>query len=212
MPPACLPLLGGSDAGRVLAWRAGRALGVREFLAHVRQVAEMLPVRPAAVNLCVDRYAFTVAFCAAMLRGQVTLLPPSRAPRAVEEVMTLHAGAYALGEEEAPPGLAGYWRLPALGWAPPLAAGDGAYPQVPADQVVAIAYTSGSTGSPQPTPKTWASFHASTAGNLAMLHAALDGAPAILRPHCARYSVPPKPACSPAGAPRSARSGNCIPA
>jgi len=186
MPPACLPLLGGSDPGRVLAWRDGRALGVREFLAHVQQAAAALPDGPAAVNLCVDRYAFTVAFCAAMLRGQVTLLPASRAARAVEEVMALHAGAYALGEETAPPALPGYWRLPALVPAPPPATGDAACPQVPADQVVAIAYTSGSTGSPQPASKTWASFHASTAGNLAMLRAAVDGAPAILA------TVPPQ--------------------
>lgn len=186
MPSASLPLLGGGDPGRVLAWRDGRALAVHEFLAHVRQVAAALPVGPAVVNLCVDRYAFTVAFCAAMLRGQITLLPASRAARAVAEVMAMHAGAYALGEQEPPPALSSYWRLPALAWAPPPAAGGAAYPQVPANQVVAIAYTSGSTGSPQPASKTWASFHASTAGNLAMLRAAVDGAPAILA------TVPPQ--------------------
>lgn len=186
MPSAWLPLLGGGDPGRVLAWRDGHALGVRGFLAHVQQVAAALPARAAAVNLCVDRYAFTVAFCAAMLRGQVTLLPPSRAPRAVDEVMAMHAGAYALGEEEAPPGLPGYWRLPVLASAPLAEDAAMAYPQVPAGQVAAIAYTSGSTGSPQPTPKTWASFHASTAGNLAMLRAAVAGVPAILA------TVPPQ--------------------
>jgi acyl-coenzyme A synthetase/AMP-(fatty) acid ligase len=186
MLPVRLPLLGGGDPGRVLAWRDGRALGVREFLGHVRQVAAALPARPAAVNLCADRYVFMVAFCAAMLRGQVTLLPPSRAPRAVTEVLAMHTGAYALGEEEPPPSLPDYWRLPALVSTPSPAADGAAYPQLPAGQVVAIAYTSGSTGSPQPTPKTWASFHASTAGNLAMLHAAVEGVPAILA------TVPPQ--------------------
>jgi acyl-coenzyme A synthetase/AMP-(fatty) acid ligase len=38
---------------------------------------------------------------------------------------------------------------------------------------VAIGYTSGSTGTPSANVKTWGSFHASNAGNLAMLHAAV---------------------------------------
>jgi hypothetical protein len=52
-----------------------------------------------AVNLCEDRYAFLVAFCAIVLRGQTNLLPSSRAPQAVDEVMAAHPGCYALGEQ-----------------------------------------------------------------------------------------------------------------
>jgi len=178
-------MLAAEHGGRTLTWRHGQALTAAEFLAHVRQVAAVLPERGAVVNLCEDRYAFMVAFCAAMLRGQVTLLPPSRAPRAVDEVMALHADAYALGELPLAAAPRGYRQLPRL---EPVAA-DGfeeAPPQLPAEQLVVIAYTSGSTGVPQPTRKTWGSFHASTAGNLAMLRAAHDGVLGIVA------TVPPQ--------------------
>ena len=56
---------------------------------------------------------------------------------------------------------------------PPDADGPRDIPLLAADQVVAIGYTSGSTGVPKGNAKTWGSFHASNAGNLRMLHAAV---------------------------------------
>jgi Acyl-coenzyme A synthetases/AMP-(fatty) acid ligases len=168
--PRQLPLLVAGDPQRVLAWRRGRAVSAAQFLAHVRVVAATLPVAEAVVNLCTDRYAFMVAFCAAMVRGQVTLLPSSRAPQAVDEVMATHPGCYALGEQVLDPAPQGYRRLPMLGDVPDM---ELAWPQIPAEQVVAIGYTSGSTGMPHPSPKTWRNFHASNAGNLDMLRAAV---------------------------------------
>ena len=139
-----------------------------EFLAHVQAVAAALPAAPAAVNLCEDRYAFLVAFCALVLRGQVNLLPSSRAPQAISEVMAHTPGCYALGEQALDTKPPGYWRLPSLSDA---SAGPrrAVSPNIPADQVVAIGYTSGSTGAPAANAKTWGSFHASNAGNLRML-------------------------------------------
>src|SRR6185437_13231463 len=96
----------------------------------------------AAVNLCEDRYAFLVAFCAIVVRGQTNLLPSSRAPQAVDEVMAAHPGCYALGEQALDPAPQGYRQLPSLD---NLAVGyDEPWPLIPADQVVAIGYTSGS--------------------------------------------------------------------
>lgn len=154
-----LPLVCGADSGRPLAWHQSRCVGVEAFLADVATVAAVLPHGPAAVNLCEDRYAFLVAFCAVACRGQANLLPSSRAPHAVEEVLAAHAGSYALSDIAGP---AGSVRLPPLGqgrW-------DGRVPSIPGDQVVAIGFTSGSTGQPKPNPKTWSSFHGSNAGNV----------------------------------------------
>jgi len=166
-----LPLLDAADPDRVLAWRDGEALSTAQFLAHVHAVAAILPVATAAVNLCEDRYAFLVAFCAIALRGQINLLPSSRAPQAVDEVMTAHPGCYALGEQALLPAPPGYRQLPSLDAAPSQAGAP--WPSIPADQVVAIGYTSGSTGTPSANVKTWRSLHASNAGNLALLHAAV---------------------------------------
>lgn len=164
-----LPLIAGSPS-RVVAWRDGVAVTAGEFLAHVRCVADVLPDAVGAVNLCEDRYAFLVAFAALALRGQVNLLPPSRAPHAVDEVMGHHPGAYAIGEQALDPAPAGYLRIPPLSRMAP-AYGD--VPVIAADQVVAIGYTSGSTGKPKPNVKTWGSFVASNAGNEHMLVSAV---------------------------------------
>jgi acyl-coenzyme A synthetase/AMP-(fatty) acid ligase len=168
-----LPLLVGSPS-RVVAWRDGHAVTAATFLGHVRQVAATLPQADSAVNLCEDRYAFLVAFAALVVRGQTNLLPPSRAPHAVDEVMANHPGTYAIGELDLSPAPPGYLRMPELDDV--LLPADGGPPLVPADAVVAIGYTSGSTGKPKPNVKTWGSFVASNAGNASMLGVAIGEA------------------------------------
>ncbi|MGN6705957.1 MAG: AMP-binding protein [Rhodanobacter sp.] len=168
--PALLPLLAAADPARVVAWRQGEGISAAHFLAEVRAVAASLPHASAVVNLCEDRYAFLVAFCAVALRGQTNLLPSSRAPQAVDEVMKAHPGCHALGDQPLDPAPPGYQQLPPCDVHRP-ARVDAPWPTLPADQVVAIGYTSGSTGTPTPNLKSWGSFHASNAGNLARLHA-----------------------------------------
>jgi acyl-coenzyme A synthetase/AMP-(fatty) acid ligase len=168
---APLPLLVGA-LSRPIAWRGGRAVSAATFLGHVRQVAALLPDADSAVNLCEDRYAFLVAFAALVVRGQANLLPPSRAPHAVDEVMAGHPGSYAIGELDLAPAPAGYLRLPPLD--DDVAPG-GDVPMIPATAVVAIGYTSGSTGRPKPNIKTWGGFVASNAGNAQMLGQAVGG-------------------------------------
>jgi acyl-coenzyme A synthetase/AMP-(fatty) acid ligase len=162
------------EAARLFAYDATHSIALERFASEVRAVAGQLPDARYALNLCEDRYRFMVALCAAALRGQTTLLPPSRAPAVVEEVLAQHGDGYALGDALAagdagfPPALRS-WHLPAT-----LPRQAGAAPMVRADLLVAIGYTSGSTGRPKPNPKTWASFCASTAQNLAALHGLLD--------------------------------------
>lgn len=160
-----LPLLAVDDAAHTIAWHDGVAISAARFLADVRKLAAMLPVAPAAVNLCEDRYAFLVAFCALVLRGQTNLLPSSRAPQAVDDAMAAHPGCYALGEQALDPAPEGYLRLPSFDG---LTSAVWDVPAIPVSQVVAINYTSGSTGVPKANAKTWAQFSASTGGNLRM--------------------------------------------
>jgi len=166
---AVLPLLHAGDPCRIVAWRHGVAVRAAQFLAHVEQVAALLPEASAAVNLCEDRYAFLVAFCAIARRGQANLLPPSRAPQAVEEVMAAHPGSYALGELALAPAPHGYRKLPVLDVDPD--AVSALAPAIPAEQIVAIGYTSGSTGAPRANAKSWRNLTASSAGTRAMLAA-----------------------------------------
>ncbi len=171
-PTTRLPLLGGGDLHRVLAWHGSTEITVGQFLGHVQAVAATLPAATAVVNLCDDRYEFMVAFCAAAVRGQVTLLPSSRAPQAVVEVMRTHADCYALSEQMLDPAPPRFQRLPALDLTATVAS---EMPQLAADQLVAIGYTSGSTGVPLPNGKTWGALHASNAGNLRWLRTFVPG-------------------------------------
>lgn len=181
-----LPLLNLADAERPLAWRRGRTICVAEFLADVASVAAVLPSTcSSAVNLCTDRYAFLVAFCAVLARGQTNLLPPSRARQAIEDALAANAGSYALGEH--PPAAASnrFVTLPPLGGeaTPTL-------PRIAGEQIAAIGYTSGSTGQPKPNPKRWSSFSASTAYNVAALSEAMQLAPGAIAHVVA--TVPPQ--------------------
>jgi len=159
------------DAARAIAYDASGAVSLETFFAHVRGLARQLPDAGHAVNLCEDRYRFLVAFCAVALRGQTTLLPPSRTRAAIDEVRALHPDSYCLGDGEhcgcphaslAP--LLHYIRMPDV-----LPLCEGERPHVDDDALVAIGFTSGSTGAPRPNAKTWRSFRTSTAQNLAAL-------------------------------------------
>jgi acyl-coenzyme A synthetase/AMP-(fatty) acid ligase len=159
---------------RLLAFGPQGGIELGRFKREVRAVAAALPDAGFAVNLCEDRYRFMVALCAAALRGQTTLLPPSRAPAVVDEVLAQHRDSYVLGDalahcEAAVSSQHRRWELPAA--LPQL---DGAPLEIADDLLIAIGYTSGSTGRPKPNPKTWTSFRASTAQNLAALDDLLD--------------------------------------
>lgn len=159
---------------RLFAFDASGTIELGRFAREVRAVAGQLPDAGFAVNLCEDRYRFMVALCAAALRGQTTLLPPSRAPAVVDEVLAQHRDSYALGdarvgEDAIASAKHRHWQLPA---ALPQQEGDAL--TIPEDLLIAIGYTSGSTGRPKPNPKTWASFRASTMQNLAALDDLLD--------------------------------------
>ena len=164
-----LPLATG-DLSRPVAFADGRPVPLGEFLAQARAVAALLPESTHAVNLCEDRYRFLVAFCAVAMRGQATLMPPSRTRAAIDQARTQFPDSYCIGDVDhcgcndgmARPGH--YVRLP-----DPLPRQEGPRPRIPGDAVVAIGFTSGSTGTPQANAKTWASFARSTAQNLAAL-------------------------------------------
>src|SRR4249919_7523 len=162
-PPSATPIAMGADA-RSIVFSAAGDVALSRFLDQVRGVAELLPAGRYAINLCEDRYRFLVAFCAVALRGQVNLLPPSRAPAAVDEAMAAHPDGYCIGDDDLSPAPARYLRLPDV-----LPERTGGVPVLDDEALVAIGYTSGSTGRPHPNPKTWGSFRRSTAQNLAAL-------------------------------------------
>jgi acyl-coenzyme A synthetase/AMP-(fatty) acid ligase len=168
--------LGVGAADRIIARAGGRAITLGTFHAQVRALAAQLPAGQHAVNLCGDRYRFLVAFCAVALRGQVTLLPPSRAPAVVADVMACQPGTYAIGDGPLEVEPASCWRLPER-----LDEVEGEVPQVAEEATVAIAFTSGSTGTPRAFAKTLGQLRASTGQLVAAMADLWDGrAPGIV--------------------------------
>jgi acyl-coenzyme A synthetase/AMP-(fatty) acid ligase len=146
------PLIGLYRPEDVIAWETDGPRTANEFLAHVADAADSLPDRPAVLNLLSSRYEFLVGFAAAMVRRQVTLLPQSRAPQTLRRIAGEHGECSVLTDrDDAVAGLP-CLTLPARPHRPRDAS---RVPQIPLDQHVAVAFTSGSTGQPMPNRKTW---------------------------------------------------------
>ena len=156
-----LPLLAPADPARAVAYLQGRAVSLAQFCAHVQAIAQRLPPAGPMLNLCEDRYRFLAAYAAALSVGHAVLLPPSRAEQVVAEVGNAHAGSYRWQDEDAAAVLESDCRP---GFSPTL---------IPAERLVMIGCTSGSTGQPKAYPKLWRSMHGSSARNAAAIRRAL---------------------------------------
>jgi acyl-coenzyme A synthetase/AMP-(fatty) acid ligase len=134
----------------VLGWRRGKPVTAAGFLADVMRAAEALPDRRYILNFCGDRYRFAVALCAAIVRRQVTLMPPATTPVWLAAMREFAPDAYCVADDAASLDIPRIV-LPEGGPAPATLE----IPSIDADQVVACLFTSGSTGEPQPYYKRW---------------------------------------------------------
>lgn len=149
-----LPLLPPANPTRPIAFHNGAAVLLAEFQQHVAAIADRLPAGNAMINLCEDRYDFLAAYAAAASVRHTVLLPSSRAEQIVTEVEAAHPGAYRVDDALAKAAISGRCLQ------------SGAQrSSVPADHIVMIGFTSGSTGQPKGFPKFWRSVSASTAHN-----------------------------------------------
>ena len=150
-----MPLVRGFGAGAAFAYRGGRRLSIEQFLWDVSRLAASLPDRQYLLNLCTDRYHFSVAFAAALVRRQINLLPPNETPDLIERLAAQYPGVYCLSDR--PTGLESLETVlfPELSDRGTAAL---PVPGVPEKQVAAIVFTSGSTGESVPYRKTWGSL------------------------------------------------------
>jgi acyl-coenzyme A synthetase/AMP-(fatty) acid ligase len=157
-----IPLLSHGSPAAVVAHRAGRAVTARRFVSEALHLARRLPAGGHVLNVCVDRYHFAVGLAACLITGRVSLLPSTHTPEVISQLATFAPDAFCLTDDrrseialprvfyphaasaaEAPgaelPGVELAWPVPAI----------------PATQLAAIVFTSGSTGTPVPYKKTW---------------------------------------------------------
>ncbi|MBV9345491.1 MAG: acyl-CoA synthetase [Gammaproteobacteria bacterium] len=146
-----LPLVAHTAHDAVLAYRGGRALTLGQFLGDVEQLAARLGPARHVLNACIDRYHFAVGFAACATSARVSLLPSTHTPAVIRELRAFAPDAICL-TDSADCAI----ELPRLHY-PSVAAAPSAapVPQVPAEQLTAYVFTSGSTGTPVPYRKSW---------------------------------------------------------
>lgn len=146
------PLVSHPTLDHTLAWRDGTPVSARTFLADVMALAAMLPPGGHVFNACADRYRFAVGLCAALVAGKVSLLPPMQTAQMVCQLSAFAPDVFCLHDATACP-----VDLPAFRYPDALTPGAAPIdvPQIDTSQVMAVLFTSGSTGTPVPHRKTW---------------------------------------------------------
>lgn len=132
----------------VFARYRGQDVSVHTFLAHVGNLRAALPAETHVFNLLRDRYEFTVAFAAIVAAGKCNVLPSSPKPAAILRLAEQLPSA-AIIHDGAPlaPGIAAL-EFPGLD-----GRGHGEIPELDAQQIGALTFTSGSSGTPMPVSK-----------------------------------------------------------
>jgi acyl-coenzyme A synthetase/AMP-(fatty) acid ligase len=146
-----IPLIAHRDPQGVVAYRGAEPIVASRFLSDVARTAERLPAVRYVTNLCTDRYRFSVAFAAALCRGQVSLLPPGTAPELLERLAQDYPDTQVLTDAEIDLEGAVGDEVDADGY-------HAAIPIIDGAQIAAIVFTSGSTGRPVPQSKSWGSL------------------------------------------------------
>jgi acyl-coenzyme A synthetase/AMP-(fatty) acid ligase len=148
-----LPLLGHRRADAVFAWLPDGPVTVERFLADVAALAGRLPAGRHLLNVCQDRYRFAVGFAAGLLAGKISLQPSSQSPETLRQLRADYADIFCLADGDFASGEIARFDFPALDGVDRSNAAN--IPDIPAERVAAILFTSGSTGNPMPHAKTW---------------------------------------------------------
>ena len=153
-------LIGHANPAAAVAYRPDGPVPADAFLRDVAGLAKALPADKDVLNLCEDRYRFAVTFAAVALAGRTCLLPQNRTPRTLEQVAEAHPDAIAIAEEiiaDCPMPLVRYETI-----CNPVA-NTPEVPKIDPDRVVAVVFTSGSTGVPKSNAKRWGMLAAGAA-------------------------------------------------
>lgn len=146
------PVIADYHPDRVFAWHAGQPVTCGRALAGMHAIKEQLAAGRAYLNMCEDRYIFTLAFAAVCLAGGANLLPASHASGALQAARRQHADAGELRDAQI------------LAWLQPITGGDPLQqaPAIAAAHCAAVVFTSGTTGAPTAHRKNWGALHCGT--------------------------------------------------
>ncbi len=94
-----LPLLSHRSPAAVVAYRSGIPVTARRFLADAAHLARNLPAGRHVLNVCADRYRFTVGLAACLMTGRVSLLPSTHTPEVIGQLASFAPDAFCLTDD-----------------------------------------------------------------------------------------------------------------
>ena len=139
-----LPILNNSQASTPVFCLKDKVITHEKFKQDVSLVAENLAQHKYAINLCEDRYLFAVAFVASIIQKHICLMPAHRAEKEIEQIEKDYPDTQRVDDALLEKLLSGK------------AIKNNPFPQeINSEQLVAIVFTSGSSGKPKANYKKW---------------------------------------------------------
>jgi len=122
------------------------AVTAKQFLSDASCLAERLPAQRYVINLCQNRYLFTVAFAATVSAERTNLLPQNRTLSTQQQLIDEYSDCCIVHD-----GLEELLAVPSVNIGNTLftRCAEPANPNIPLDHIAALAFTSGSTGVPK---------------------------------------------------------------
>ncbi|NOY72548.1 MAG: AMP-binding protein [Gammaproteobacteria bacterium] len=149
-----IPLIANYQAHQSLIESNNNVITQQQFLSHAIVIAEQLPDTQYIINLCNDRYYFALGFAAAIIKGLPTLLPPNRQPGTIATMTKKYKNCFIIANTDIASNVSvlnlSLFKSSAVNHKTIDKA-----PEIAASLTVAIAFTSGSTGTPRPHKKCW---------------------------------------------------------
>ncbi|HDY85555.1 hypothetical protein LCGC14_1365420, partial [marine sediment metagenome] len=93
-----LPLVSHLTPDSIIAWRNrdGDAVTLHQFLADVNQLVSLFPAGSHMLNMCSDRYHFSVGLAAAIVANKVSLLPSTHTPEVIRQIKAFAPDVFCL--------------------------------------------------------------------------------------------------------------------
>ncbi|MDT8449381.1 MAG: AMP-binding protein [Wenzhouxiangellaceae bacterium] len=147
----------------IILMHAGEAVTRSHFVGLCQKLARQLPEEPSVINLCEDRLAFSVTFFATLMAGGTNLLPANRVPATIDQLLSRQPQAIIISDGD---NRGMYVSAVTIDTVLGLAVNSPDLPRIPANQLAAVVYTSGSTGPSSEIKKTWRTLHDSSRINM----------------------------------------------
>jgi len=139
-----LPILNNSQANTPIFWFKDKIITHEQFKQDVSLAVENLPQHKYAINLCEDRYLFAIAFVASIIQKHICLMPANRAEKEIQQIEQDYPDTQRVNDTLLEKILSNK-----------KIKNDFFPSKINSEQLVAIVFTSGSSGKPKANYKKW---------------------------------------------------------